>query len=190
MNTTTLSPLVESCKSFLRAFLIAVAFGLLAGATLSSVGHATAAPVAAVDNAAGWQGQSITCAGRIRQQAQRIAKLYLQIGMGLEVGHARQQMSRAEQQIDDDIAELKQHPLDAKAGEALARVTQSPYKATFRHRFRRTARVASSIGLIPSAATPASLPPLSNAAATRLRPACSTFHCARICWFSAWRASI
>ena len=125
MNTTTRSPLVESCKSFLRAFLIAVAFSLLAGATLSSVGHATAAPVATVDNGAGWQGQSITCAGRIRQQAQRIAKLYLQIGMGLEVGHARQQMSRAAQQIDDDIAELKQHPLDAKAGEALARVTQS-----------------------------------------------------------------
>lgn len=123
MNTTTLSPFVESCKSFLRAFLIAVALGLLTGATLSSAGHAATAPMAVGGNVAEWQ--NISSAGRIRQQAQRVAKLYLQIGMGLEVDNARQQMGRAVQQIENDMAELSQRNLDAKARAALVRVTQS-----------------------------------------------------------------
>lgn len=131
MNTN----LLESCKSFIRPFLLALTLGLLAGATLSSLAHAapgssiaSPAPIPgsekpASGNAAEWH--SITSAGRIRQQAQRIAKLYLQIGMGLEVDNARQQMGRAAQQIDSDVAELSRRELDAKARAVLVRVTQS-----------------------------------------------------------------
>ena len=40
MNATSLPYALESCKSFLRAFLVAIALGILAGALMSSVAHA------------------------------------------------------------------------------------------------------------------------------------------------------
>ncbi len=74
---------------YLKPFLIAAILGILAGACFGSLAHAAqggnAKPL--TDNAT--DSNQIASSGRIRQQAQRIAKLYQQIGMGLEAERAR-----------------------------------------------------------------------------------------------------
>lgn len=117
MNTTRFPLRLESCTVFLRAFLTAVVLGILAGATLSSVAYATAAPLANGNT------EAISRAGSVRQQAQRIAKLYLQLGMGLEVANTGKQLAGAVQQIDKDLAALEQRDLDAAARNALKRAS-------------------------------------------------------------------
>jgi hypothetical protein len=133
MNTTTISTSLDSWKSFIKAFLIAVALGLLAGATLSTVAHAT--PTLSPANtspagerpleASGKERQSIARAGRIRQQAQRIAKLYLQIGIGLEVANSKLQLTQAAQLIDRDLAALVKVARDEKTSASLERVASA-----------------------------------------------------------------
>ena len=50
--------------------------------------------------------ERLISAGRIRQQGQRIAKLYLQIGMDLNADTARKQLDQARLQVDSDLSEL------------------------------------------------------------------------------------
>ena len=130
MNMTTTTPHLDYWKSFTKAFLTAVALGLLAGATLSTLAHATptqspASPSPAGEitlDAAGRDRQNIARAGRIRQQAQRIAKLYLQIGLGLETDNSKRQLTQAAQQIDSDLAALGKAAQDDKTSASLERV--------------------------------------------------------------------
>lgn len=133
MNTTTTTPPLDYWKSFIKAFLTAVALGLLAGATLSTVAHASPTPSPADTSppserllgASGKERQNIARAGRIRQQAQRIAKLYLQIGIGLEVANSRLQLTQAAQLIDRDLATFAKVAQDDKTSASLERVTSA-----------------------------------------------------------------
>jgi len=131
MNTITMNTSLGQLKSFIKAFLIAVALGLLAGATLSTLAHATPAEIPgnapaaskSVPDATGRDRQNIARAGKIRQQAQRIAKLYLQVGLGLEVAASKRQLIQAAQQIDSDLAALGKAAQDDKTSASLERVT-------------------------------------------------------------------
>lgn len=133
MNMTTMSTSLDHWKSSIKTFLIAVALGLLAGATLSTVAHAaptpspasTSPPSERLLDASGKERQNIARAGRVRQQAQRIAKLYLQIGIGLEVTNSKQQLTQAAQLIDRDLAALAKVAQHDKTSASLERVTNA-----------------------------------------------------------------
>ncbi|WP_295004803.1 type IV pili methyl-accepting chemotaxis transducer N-terminal domain-containing protein [uncultured Dechloromonas sp.] len=69
--------------------------------------HAIAQPVAAVKQAdAAVLAQDIASAGRVRMQSQRLAKLYLQSGIGLNGGAARQQIDQGIGDVDAEFARL------------------------------------------------------------------------------------
>lgn len=66
-------------------------------------------------------GQDIGSAGRLRLQSQRLAKLYLQIGLGLNADAARRQLNRGSAQFDADLFELSRYARNTKTQRALAR---------------------------------------------------------------------
>ena len=93
-------------NGYLKPFLIAALLGILAGACLGSFAHAApSGNIKPIGESAGIPNQ-IASAGRIRQQAQRIAKLYQQISMGLEAESARRQVMQATRQMDTDVSGL------------------------------------------------------------------------------------
>jgi len=92
--------------SYLKPFLIAALLGILAGACFGSLAHAAPAGSPRPFGDAAGAPNPIASAGRIRQQSQRIAKLYQQIGMGLEAEKARRQITLATRQMDVDISSL------------------------------------------------------------------------------------
>lgn len=91
---------------YLKPFFIAALLGILAGACFGSLAHAAPASNPRPFGETAGVPNTIASAGRIRQQAQRIAKLYQQIGMGLEAEKARRQISLATRQMDVDISSL------------------------------------------------------------------------------------
>lgn len=111
-------------KQIAKSFALAILWGFLAGALLDS--HVHAAPQVSLATAAEPQGmvQRLVGAGRIRQQAQRIAKLYLQVGIGLNDSAGSRQLSGARQQIESSLAELSPRSTDARTRTALERVTR------------------------------------------------------------------
>lgn len=109
----------------LKPFLIAALLGILAEACFGSLAHAAPAGNArALGEAAGVPNQ-IASAGRIRQQAQRIAKLYQQIGMGLDAERARRQMSLATRQMDIDVSSLMRLAMNEKYRQLMDRTTRT-----------------------------------------------------------------
>lgn len=85
---------------YFKPLIVAVVSGFLAGAVLGDLAHAgplaeTTAP-----------SQPVASAGRIRQQAQRIAKLYQQIGLKLDADRALRLIAQARRQMDGDLAGL------------------------------------------------------------------------------------
>ncbi len=112
-------------NGYLKPFFIAALLGILAGACFGSLAHA--APVGSakpLGESAGISNQ-IASAGRIRQQAQRIAKLYQQIGMGLEAERARRQMSLATRQMDIDVSSLMRLAMNEKYRQLMDRTTRT-----------------------------------------------------------------
>lgn len=65
--------------------------------------------------------QDIGSAGRLRLQSQRLAKLYLQIGLGLNADLARRQLSKGSTQFDADLYDLSRYARNAKTQRTLAR---------------------------------------------------------------------
>ena len=51
--------------------------------------------------------QAIVSAGKLRSQSQRLAKLWLQAGLGIQAGTATGQLARGASQFDAALAELK-----------------------------------------------------------------------------------
>ncbi|MFB0936762.1 MAG: type IV pili methyl-accepting chemotaxis transducer N-terminal domain-containing protein [Propionivibrio sp.] len=106
---------------YLKPFLIAAMLGILAGACFGSLAHAAQGgnTKSLTDNAA--VSNQIASAGRIRQQAQRIAKLYQQIGMGLEAERARRQVMQATRQMDTDVSGLMRSTMAEKSQQLMER---------------------------------------------------------------------
>ncbi len=72
--------------------------------------YALAQPAVAAKSAdAGAVAQDIAAAGRIRMQSQRLAKLYLQGGMGLNGGVARQQIDAGIGDVDAEFGRLARY---------------------------------------------------------------------------------
>ena len=96
----------------MKRIFFSMLFGAFASAlTTFTLPAAHAAPTAASSrpaDAATGLTQRIISAGRIRLQAQRIAKLYQQTGMNLNTEAAGRQIAKARQQVDNDLAELTQ----------------------------------------------------------------------------------
>ena len=84
--------------------------------------HALAQPVSAVKQAdAALLAQDIASAGRIRMQSQRLAKLYLQSGIGLNGGAARQQIDVGIGDVDAEFARLSRQARKASVQRTYAR---------------------------------------------------------------------
>lgn len=96
----------------MKRIFFSMLFGAFASAlTAFTLPAAHAAPTAASSrpaDAATVLTQRIIAAGRIRLQAQRIAKLYQQTGMNLNTEAAGRQITKARQQVDNDLAALTQ----------------------------------------------------------------------------------
>ncbi len=72
--------------------------------------HALAQPAAVTKGAdSGQLAQDIASAGRLRMQSQRLAKLYLQAGMGLKSGAARQQIDASVGEVDAEFDRLARY---------------------------------------------------------------------------------
>lgn len=87
-------------EHYLRPFFVAVLIGILAGALLGDTAHARPSVEA------GAPSQPVAAAGRVRQQAQRIAKPYQQIGLKLDAERAGRLVALATKQMEDDLASL------------------------------------------------------------------------------------
>lgn len=84
--------------------------------------HALAQPVSAVKQAdAALLAQDIASAGRVRMQSQRLAKLYLQSGIGLNGGAARQQIDTGIGDVDAAFARLSRQARKASVQRTYAR---------------------------------------------------------------------
>ena len=103
-----------------RRILLCLGLGLIAFGSLAQAAPATTARISA--ESTGISGQ-IAGAGRIRQQAQRIAKLYQQIGMGLDIERARRQLIQATRQLDTDISGLMRSAVTEKNRQLLERAS-------------------------------------------------------------------
>lgn len=116
---------IHCWTGFVRPFLTATLLGLLAGACFSDLARAApaAGTHAVADSAA--LPHLVAGAGRVRQQAQRIAKLYQQIGMGLDADRARRQFDLARRQVDSDISGLKRAATADKTAALVERVVQA-----------------------------------------------------------------
>lgn len=65
--------------------------------------------------------RDIGSAGRLRLQSQRLAKLYLQIGLGLNAETARRLLSKGHAQFDADLSDLSRYARNAKTQRPLLR---------------------------------------------------------------------
>ena len=111
--------------SYLKPFFIAALLGILAGACFGDLAHAAQAGNARPFGETAGAPNPIASAGRIRQQSQRIAKLYQQIGMGLEAERARRQITQATRQMDVDISSLMRLTTTEKHRQLMDRATRA-----------------------------------------------------------------
>lgn len=94
------------------AIALALAVALTAASVQSVAGTRSEAPSIA---------QDIVSAGRLRLQSQRLAKLWLQIGLRLNADAARQQLAKGSAQFDASLAELERYARHPKTRHALGR---------------------------------------------------------------------
>lgn len=95
---------------------------LLFAALLLNVSPATADP--RLDKPLPSIGQDIVGAGRVRLQSQRLAKLWLQAGLGIQAGAATGLLARAAAQVDSSLAGLAHHHRNTNSQRALERVIE------------------------------------------------------------------
>ncbi len=105
----------------MKRILLGLAIGVFANVLFS--GLARAEPVTAQKSEAhAGIGERLNTAGRVRLQAQRIAKLYLQIRKGLNGDAARSQLGSAIAQMDSDLGRLSRHPGNERTRSTLLRI--------------------------------------------------------------------
>lgn len=106
------------------AVIIAPARLLLAAfcACLFAVSCPAFAVVAPQRNAAVDLAADLGAVGRLRMQAQRVAKLYLQGGLAIDAERSRRQLAAAVRQGDADLEALSRRVADGRTRKALARV--------------------------------------------------------------------
>lgn len=93
----------------------------IASLTLTNLSaHAVAADGAAV-RSGGQVAQDIAAAGRLRMQPQRLAKLYQQVGQGINAGQAATMLDRYAREFDGDFARLARQGRRAEVQKTLAR---------------------------------------------------------------------
>jgi len=105
-----------------KPFLIAALLGILAGACFSDLAHAASSPGESSSPAA---SHYVAAAGRVRQHAERLAKLYQQIGMGLDPEKAWRQVDASRRQIDNELGGLRRTPLTDKTTAVIERMAQT-----------------------------------------------------------------
>jgi hypothetical protein len=118
MNTA-----ITYLSRFMKRLLVGVAIGVFASALACSVVRAEPSSTQKPEASANI-GQRISSAGRVRLQAQRIAKLYLQIRKGLNGDVARSQLSSAIAQVDSDLNSLSRYSGNEKTRPTLARLSE------------------------------------------------------------------
>ena len=112
-------------NGYIKPFLMAALIGMMAGACFANLGHAAPSTVTRAPPEAANQTSLISSAGRIRQQAQRIAKLYQQIGMDIDATKARRQLELSRRQIGADISRLTRVAATEKSRPVLERLERS-----------------------------------------------------------------
>ncbi len=111
---------IRCWNGFLKPFLLAMSLGILAGACFGDLAFAAPAGRPALERSTA--AELITRAGRIRQQAQRIGKLFQQSGLRIDAEQASRQLGKARQQMDADIARLTQAAMADKDRQILERI--------------------------------------------------------------------
>lgn len=104
----------------MKRLLPLLSFLILTGASVSSVAAPANSPRADIPNIA----QDIGSAGRLRLQSQRLAKLYLQRGLGLNAEAAGKQLGKGRMQTDTDLLDLGRYARNAKTQRTLARTNE------------------------------------------------------------------
>jgi AraC-like DNA-binding protein len=96
-----------------RSALSRFAVSLVLSSSLAMMGpaaHALAQPAGVARTADGGQvAQDIASAGRVRMQSQRLAKLYVQAGMGLKAAQARPQIDATIGDVDAEFGRLSRY---------------------------------------------------------------------------------
>lgn len=98
-----------------------VLFSLAIVALACLSAHAVAATPASAHPDAASIAHDIGHAGQLRLQSQRLAKLYLQIGLGLNRETARRQLARGSSQFDASLSELSRYASNGRTQRALSR---------------------------------------------------------------------
>jgi len=115
-------------NAHLKPFLVASLLGILAGACFSGLARAAPGPASASATTglseSATASQHVAAAGRIRQHAERLAKLYQQIGMGLDSEKAWRQIEASRRQIDAELAGLRRTGLTEKTAALIERLGQ------------------------------------------------------------------
>lgn len=93
---------------------------LVVALTAALPAHAASTPISNPRLDAPNVAQDIVSAGRLRLQSQRLAKLYLQIGLGLQTDTARRQLSKGNTQFDADLFDLSRYARNPKTQKTLA----------------------------------------------------------------------
>lgn len=79
---------------------------------------------ALAENSASGIERDIVNAGNLRLQSQRLAKLWLQAGLGIQAGTATGQLARGTVQFDRALAGLEHHHRNANTRRALERISE------------------------------------------------------------------
>lgn len=104
----------------MKRLLLLLSFLVLTGVSVSSVAAPANSPRSDIPNIA----QDIGSAGRLRLQSQRLAKLYLQMGLGLNAEAAGKQLGKGRVQADADVLDLARYSRNAKTQRTLARTSE------------------------------------------------------------------
>ena len=105
----------------MKRILLGLAIGVFANVLVTGLVRAETV-TAQKSEAIGSIGERLNTAGRVRLQAQRIAKLYLQIRKGLNSDAARSQLGSAIAQMDSDLGRLSRYPGNDRTRSTLLRI--------------------------------------------------------------------
>ena len=94
-------------------------FVVLIALVISSVAYSAPRPVGALPSVT----QDIVSAGRLRFQSQRLAKLWMQIGLGIYSGISSMQLSKGLTQFDQGLADLERYAAKDSTQKSMSRVS-------------------------------------------------------------------
>jgi hypothetical protein len=94
-------------------------FAVLLGLAFAPAAHSAPRAVGALPSVT----QDIVSAGRLRLQSQRLAKLWMQIGLGVNPGMAGLQLSKGLTQFDQGLADLERYAAKDSTQKSMARLS-------------------------------------------------------------------